>query len=139
MHPRDGRLLAAAALLLAAAGCGGTGLVDARGRLTYKGQPVPSTYVIFQSEDSRQRASRGLTDDQGNFSLAYSQSEKGVVPGRHTVFLQYHVSSAEELHEVVPKASRDLRAVIEKYGEPEKSPLHYEVTRGRQFFNIEIE
>ena len=43
-HPILAAVLAAA---LAAAGCSGP-LVKVTGRLTYKGQPVPSTLVIFR-------------------------------------------------------------------------------------------
>src|SRR5262249_29531330 len=57
----------AGALLFAGAGCGGSDLVNASGRLTYKGQPVPSTYVTFAPQEEGKRASVGLTDSDGNF------------------------------------------------------------------------
>src|SRR5205807_7981047 len=111
------------ALLLAVSGCNSSGLVSATGKLTYKGQPVPSTRVYFQPEDGSRR-STGLTDDNGNFTLQFSRTETGVKLGRHTVFLKYEVSVDEELRKIEPKASKELKAVIAKYGDPKTSPLH---------------
>jgi hypothetical protein len=129
--------LAALALLPAAAGCG-PGLVTVTGRVTYKGEPVPSTLVTFQP-DGGGRPSHAVTDDNGNFTLKYSRQEAGVSRGRHTVFLTYHVGNEEELGQVAPKASPQLRAVIAAYGDPNSSPLHYEVTRNGQVIEINLE
>ena len=131
--------LLALTLVLAAAGCGGPGLVNASGRLTYKGQPVPSTLVTFWPEEEGKRASTGVTDDDGNFTLSYSRQEPGVLVGRHTVFLDYHVSMEEELHQIPPKASKELKAVIARYGDVKKSPLRYEVKKDGQFIEIDLE
>jgi hypothetical protein len=125
------------ALLLAVSGCNSSGLVGATGKLTYKGQPVPSTLVIFQPDDGSRR-STGLTDDSGNFTLRFSRTEQGVKLGKHTVHLRYEVSADEETHKIPPKASKELRAVIARYGDPKKSPLHYEVTGSGQHFDIDL-
>jgi hypothetical protein len=132
-------LPAALVLLLAASGCNRSGLVEVSGRLTYKGQPVPSTYVIFQPDDETKRASRGVTDDNGNFTLTNSRSDTGAFLGGNTVLLQYHLTAQEEMHEVPPKASKELKAVIAKYGEKSKTTLHYEVTKSGQFIEINLE
>jgi hypothetical protein len=126
-------------LLMAAGGCNRSGLVEASGRLTYKGQPVPSTYVFFMPDEEGKRTSQGLTDDDGNFKLTNSRSFSGVLLGRHTVFLRYYVSADEELGKAKPKASKELKAVIATYGDPSKSPLHYEITKGGQFFEIDLQ
>jgi hypothetical protein len=128
------------ALLLAAGGCSRSDLVSATGTLTYKGQPVPSTWVIFQPDEEGKRASRGLTDDHGNFTLTNSRTDKGVLRGKHTVFLKYHVGAEEEMGTAPPKASRELKALIGgKYGDPKTSPLHYEVSKSGQHFEINLE
>ena len=44
----------------------------------------------------------------------------------------------EELHKIQPKASKELKAVIEKFGDIKTSPLHYEVTKSGQHFEIEL-
>jgi hypothetical protein len=129
---------AALLLVLGVVGCSGSGLVSATGKLTYKGQPVPSTLVIFMPEDGSRR-STGLTDDEGNFSLRFSRTETGVKPGRHTICLRYEVSAEEETHQIPPKASKELRSVISRYGDPKTSTLHQEVTRGGQYFDIQLE
>src|SRR5262245_16264315 len=138
MTKRHRWLVPALALLLAASGCSGP-LVKATGRLTYKGQPVRSTYVKFCPEEEGKRMSMGLTDDDGNFKLSYSRQEEGVLRGKHTVILTYYVSVEEETHEVPPKASKELKVVIAKYGDVAKSLLHYEVTKNGQHFEIELE
>jgi len=80
MTARNARSLLALALLVCC-GCGGPNLVTAKGRLTYQGQPIPSTYVTFQPKEEGKRASNGLTDDEGHFTLAYSRQEPGVLKG----------------------------------------------------------
>ena len=138
MRTRLYRPILLAALLAAVSGCGGD-LVTATGQLTYKGQPVPSTYVMFLPKEEGKRASSGLTDDQGRFTLEYSRQEKGVLRGQHTVFLRYYISMEEELKEIPPKASKELKAVIERYGDPDKSPLRYEIKKNGQHLEINLE
>jgi hypothetical protein len=133
------RLLPVALMLLASAGCNRSGLLKATGRLTYKGRPVPSTYLTFHPDDIHKRPSHALTDDDGNFTVTNSRTEVGLEPGRHTVSLRYFPSGPEELGQAPPKASRELKAVIARYGDPEKSPLHVEVTRSGQSLEINLE
>jgi hypothetical protein len=139
MTTRNRRPLGVLVLLLAAGGCNSSGLVNATGRLTYKGQPVPSTYVIFQPDEDGVRSSQGLTDADGNFKLLSSTTASGVFPGHYTVVLKYYLSADEEVGKTPPKASRQLQAVLVKYGDPKTSPLKYEVKKGGQVFEIEIE
>src|SRR5262249_55663652 len=116
----------------------GSELVNASGRVTYKGRPVPSTRVIFVPEDGSRR-STGLTDDDGNFTLRFSRTRDGVKRGRHTVILRYEVSADEETHQIPPKASTEVKAVIARFGDPKKSALHYEITSNGQVFEIELD
>lgn len=120
-------------------GCG-NGLYEASGRLTYKGQPIPSTYVYFKPEEEGKRFSTGLTDDAGNFKLRFSTTENGVYPGKHTVYLQYYVDVDEELGRIKPKVPSDLKKLMaNKYGTPDVSPLKYEISKGGQVIEINIE
>jgi hypothetical protein len=123
-------------LLAVSTGCR-SGLVEATGRLTYQGKPVPSTRVYFQPDDGGRR-STGLTNDDGTFRLRFSSQESGVKPGPHTVYLKYEVSAEEETHQIAPKASKELKAVIARYGDTKASGLHFEVTRSGQHFDIDL-
>ena len=127
---RIGSLLALPLLLLTA-GCGGLGLVQVSGKLTCKGEPVPSTEVYFQPEDGS-RPSHGKTDDQGRFKLRFTRKRPGCSLGRHTVTLRYSFDSDEMTHQVPPRASAELKQVIARYGDPQTSPLHYEVKTQRR-------
>jgi hypothetical protein len=133
----SGAAVLLASLLAWIGGCNGNGLVSAGGRLTYKGQPVPSTRVYFWPEDGSRRSS-GLTDDDGKFQLKFAH-ETGVKLGKHKVVVKYEVSAEEEVGEIPPKASRELRKVIGKYSDPKTSPLRYEVTHSGQVFEIALE
>ncbi len=128
----------AVALLPVMSGCG-TGLLKVTGTVTFRGQPVPSTLVTFHPDTEGQRASHGLTDDEGNFVLSYSQGEMGVLPGRHIVTLRYHQSADEELHKVPAKASKELKAAIAHYGNAKTSTLHYDITENKQHIDIRLE
>jgi hypothetical protein len=138
MMTRNGRRVAALALLLAAGGCGGPRLVKVTGKLTYKGEPVPSTLVTFQP-DGGSRASKGVTDDDGHFTLRYSRQEAGATRGPCTVFLAYVVSNEEIAGAKKPKTSREMKAAIARYGDPKTSALRYEITTNGQFIPINLE
>lgn len=137
MKARNCRWLLAVALLVAVSGCGGP-LVSVSGRVTYKGQPVPSTYVNFHPKEEGKRSSHGLTDDSGNFKLDYSRTEGGALRGQHAVSLSYYVSVEEELRKIPPKASKELKAVIAKYGDPKTSGLEYEISKNGQVIEIDL-
>ena len=134
---RTARIGGCLALLLAACGCGGSGLVEATGTLTYQGKPVPSTLVTFMPDDGSRR-STGVTDDEGKFTLRFSRTLSGVKPGSHKVFLRYDLSVDEELGRIKPKASPELKAVIARYGDVNTSPLHYEITQNGQHIDIHL-
>jgi hypothetical protein len=138
MNTRKLRYLPALTLLLVVSGCGSS-LLKVTGRVTYKGEPVPSTMLTFHPEEEGKRASHGITDDDGNFKLSYSSSEMGAVRGKHTVTLRYHLEASEEMGKTKPKASKELKDVIARYGDLKTSKLHYEVTENGQFIEIKLE
>jgi hypothetical protein len=128
----------ALALLLAVGGCSGSGLLKVTGKVTYKGQPVPSMHVAFQPEEVGKRVGHGFTDDQGNFTLTASRTEKGIPAGHYVAVVEYHATSEEGMGTAPPHASKELKAILAKYGDPKKSPLHYEVTKNGDYFEIEL-
>jgi hypothetical protein len=127
----------ALALLVAAGGCSSR-LVAVKGKVTYKGQPVPNTEVTFLP-DSGSRPSHGLTNDSGQFTLKYSRTETGATRGPCTVLLKYVPSNEEELGEAPPKVSKEVKGAIAKFSDPKKSPLHYEITKSGEFFEIKLD
>jgi hypothetical protein len=54
------------------------------------------------------------------------------------VFLKYEVSAEEETHQIQPKASRDLKAIINRYGDTNTSGLQYAITSSGQHFAIDL-
>jgi hypothetical protein len=131
-------VLIAVALLLAASGCGDARLAKVTGKLTYKGQPVPSTYVTFSPDDGS-RPSRGLTDDYGQFALRFTHRDQGAILGHHKVYLTYNPSGEEDAGKVAPKADRNLQKIIARYSNPSKTELQFDVTTNGQFIEIKLD
>jgi hypothetical protein len=123
-------------LLLGVSGCGSK-LVKVTGKLTYQGQPVPHTLVTFQPADGSRR-STGRTNEKGHFRLRHSRQEDGCTRGPHTVVLSYIASTEEEEGMVPPKLSAELQEVIAHYADVSQSPLHYEVKKNGEFFEIKL-
>jgi hypothetical protein len=136
MKMRSGWILATVVVFTGLCGCGGR--VTVTGRVTYQGEPVPSTEVYFQPVDGS-RFSLGKTDDDGHFSLRYSRDENGAPKGRYTVRLKYAPSALELTHEAPSKVSPELKEVIDRYGDIATSPLHYDITQSAQFIEIKLE
>ncbi|QDS86444.1 hypothetical protein EC9_06060 [Rosistilla ulvae] len=85
-------ILLATLLLIVSAGCGGgSGLVmpetgEVEGIVTMDGQPLPNVSVVFQPQDDPQaRASMGVTDEQGHYTLTYHTDKQGALIGSHKV------------------------------------------------------
>ncbi|MFG0334352.1 MAG: hypothetical protein ACF8TS_13390 [Maioricimonas sp. JB049] len=73
-------------------GCGGGGggpeLVDVYGTVTMNNEPLEGATVQFAPEDGAGEGRRlvaGRTDSGGQYSLQYSPSREGAVPGRYRV------------------------------------------------------
>jgi hypothetical protein len=124
--------------IVALAGCDGPRYVSVTGKVMHKGQPVPNTQVRFVP-DNGERPSTGLTDDDGAFTLRSSRTQMGAPLGSYAVFLTYVPSNEEENHQIPPKASKELKAVIAKYGDPKTSGLRYEITKSGQVIEINLE
>jgi hypothetical protein len=136
--PRRAVLLGALLVALAASGCGGPKFIKVTGRVTYKGEPVPNTQLRFLP-DNGERPSTGHTDDDGTFRVRYSRHQDGAPPGKYTVYLTYVPSNEEENHTAPPKASKEMKAVIAKYGDASTTTLHFDLTEDGQVLNIALE
>jgi hypothetical protein len=127
----------ALALLLAAGGCSRSDLVEATGKLTYKGQPVPSTWVTFFPDTEGKRPSQGLTDDTGHFKLTQSRYDSGVLRGKYSAFVRYRVAADEEKGRARP--TDEMKDAIASHGDPKTSGLKFEVTTGGQHFEVKLD
>jgi hypothetical protein len=130
--------LAVLGLLIAVSGCGDPRYVQVKGRVTYKGQPVPSTYVTFVPPDGS-RHSRGLTDEKGEFTLRNSHQQMGVLLGHHTVYLTYNPSGEEENGKGTPRADKQMQKAIARHGDPSKTELQADVIANGQFIEIKLD
>jgi hypothetical protein len=85
-------LVASAALLVGAyAGCGGgagqlPSLIPVKGKVTYKGQPLPKGMIRFEP-DGYGRMATGKLQADGTFVLSTLKDGDGAVAGVHKVFI----------------------------------------------------
>ncbi|MCC9607806.1 carboxypeptidase regulatory-like domain-containing protein [Blastopirellula sp. JC732] len=84
---RASTLFLAAAVVVAAIGCGGDAntppLGEVTGHVTLNGEPLDGATVEFIPENGR--PSIGLTDGGGNYSLQFRADTPGAVLGKHSV------------------------------------------------------
>jgi hypothetical protein len=100
-------------------GCGGSNspdlAEDVTGRVTLNGRPVQEAIVVFEPQNGR--PSTGVTDAEGNFSLNFSPTDKGAIPGQHTVRISKMDGEAgDELIPVKYNASSALTENVTKDG-----------------------
>ena len=110
---------AGCSVVLVLAGCGGESgpdLIDVSGVVTLDGEPLPNATVRFVPEESagdNMRAATGETDDDGEYTLEYSLSRSGALPGKYKVAIStFREASIGEDGLDVP-------------GKPEKVPVVY--------------
>ena len=115
--------------LLAAFGCGGgPTVVEISGTATRGGTPVPDLVVTFHPDKGR--PSWGFTDPQGRYSLHYTKDQDGAVVGHHRVFVNYQPRDPEIQLAITDGKfdyPPDIKAIEEKYGNPESTPLQFDV------------
>jgi hypothetical protein len=140
--------LALSTLVLTAYGCG-DGLkarYPVYGKVTYKGQPVPTGTVTFAPLDDEGEGAFGNIAE-GSYTLTTHTTGDGAVPGRYRV----SVVSADA---ITPKAAFDTdpnatpeasiakaqrkakHHIPTKYANPEKSGLTFEVKAQSNAFDI---
>jgi hypothetical protein len=116
-------------LLLAGCGPKGPTIVKVSGVAQRNGQPVPDIELTFHPAVGR--PSWGITDAQGRFTLHYDRDfPDGVVVGKHKVTVRGrpYATQAEEFSGKVTGPA-DIGAIREKFGDPEKTPLEFDITK----------
>ena len=85
-------------------GCGDSGpkLVDAKGKVTYKGEPLPKAQVVFVPEGNEITA-LAMTDEQGEFQIT-TEGRPGAVPGKYKVA----ITAIKLLKEIPPERAGSM-------------------------------
>jgi hypothetical protein len=114
-----GRLTFCGAVTLAMFGCNGSqeNVVDVRGRVTYKGQPVTTGTVRFTPThmamgEASSRPVTAVLDGDGSYRMKAYRSRFGMSPGDYAVsILSYEGSmmEPEKVKYIVPKKYADTR------------------------------
>jgi hypothetical protein len=96
--------------LTACAGCGmnvkeQASLIPAKGKITYKGQPLTKGTVLFEP-DGYGREARGEIKSDGTFVLGTNALDDGVVAGHHRISISG--TGSHPARELVPKKYTSL-------------------------------
>ncbi len=123
------------AALALASGCGRDGptVVPVSGTVTRAGKPVASLHINFMPEAGR--PSWGTSDEQGHFTLNYDPQRSGAEVGKHKVFVTFrHASPKDEMDFLAGKKKfhPDKKAIEDKYGKFDTTPLEFEIKSGGQ-------
>jgi hypothetical protein len=140
--PLGGRLVRLVPVLFLLAGACGTGprVLRVTGTVRYAGRPVPNLVLHFVPEVGR--ASWGATDGEGRYKLVHDKQRDGAVRGKHKVYFEYRPRGPKEDLEYQQgqlELPPDLKAVLAKYGNPNTTPLSYEVTQDGQVIDIDLD
>jgi hypothetical protein len=142
------RLVAAAIVLAAASGCGGTATLS--GKVSYKGQPVLSGSVIVLLADGTAR--EGVIQPDGTYSVegvSRGHVRFGVLspdPARARSILKKEENQAQHAAEKHPKVVHTHTKpgtggwfpLPPHLGDPEKSGLEYDVAGSRVRHDIDM-
>jgi len=71
----------------------GLGLIKVTGVVTLNGSPLPDVTVLFESSDGQ--FSSGVTDENGQYRLAYDSDTDGVTPGEKIIRISKKPMSEE--------------------------------------------
>jgi len=127
--------------LVVLTGCSdGPKIVSVSGTLTREGKPVPNLTINFVPAVGR--PSWAVSDENGRFTAQYDKAQEGVIVGTHTVWVVWRPSSPKEEMDIQSgKASRpaNYKAITEKFGSEEKTPLKFEITKAESNLEIKLD
>lgn len=133
---------------LIASGCGGGGkkrppLGKVKGKITYKGAPVPDVEVAFMAEGAP-RAGTGTTNGSGEYQLTTYDTNDGAIVGTHKVTVTQFASGSTKVMSPADLASQGAPplpkggAIPAKYADAKTSGLKNTVDPGSNEINIEL-
>jgi hypothetical protein len=136
-----GRVALFPVLVLLAAGCGsGPKIAKVTGTVTYLGNPVPGLVLHFVPAEGR--ASWGVTDQDGRYTLRYDRKTEGVTLGTHKVYFEYRPRTPSEetgLSEGKRALPAYLQDILARYGDEATTPLKRDVTKDGQVIDISLD
>lgn len=129
-------------MLASMVGCGPDGpqVVKVSGTVTHAGKPVSGLLVNFSPE--RGRASSGITDKDGHYTLNYERGRPGAVVGRHKVWFKAQAANPKEEAELaqgVMKLRPEVLAILAKYGDEQSTPLAMDVKQDNQVIDLPVD
>jgi hypothetical protein len=123
----------AAILVLAVPGCGGTG--DISGRVSFKGTPLSGGRVTFTSPQNNNASVYGLIGEGGRYQVTGCPAG----PVRITVQTVVPRRDGGQGTKPGPGARPASSTIPVRYADPDKSGLDYNVRRGRQEHDIDLQ
>lgn len=113
--------------MLVSAGCNGStyDVVPVNGQVTLDGQPMPETSVMFIPPTGRPASA--ITDQEGNYEIAYTRDSRGAPPGNYRVEISTAVllSNPKPSDEKFPaKYNTKTELEIEVKNEPLLADFH---------------
>lgn len=114
-------------VLLAVTGCAGESLpktIRVRGRVTYKGQPLPAGRITFVPSGSTAglfRPAQGTLREDGTYELSTFRAGDGALPGEYVVLIESleHPASIDTAKIAPPPKSR----IPERFANQTQTPL----------------
>jgi hypothetical protein len=125
------------AALVLSGGCGPEGpkLHSFSGKATRGGKPVSNVTVVFLPADlNKFHDAKGTTDAEGAFTMTYGSLE-GVPPGQNSVY----IVNPEDLSGFGSDRDADFKAMVEKYGSAQTSPLKIDVTKDETDYQLKLD
>ncbi|MDR2704267.1 MAG: carboxypeptidase-like regulatory domain-containing protein [Planctomycetaceae bacterium] len=110
-------------------GCNsGPNTASVSGVVTIDGEPVQGVHLKF-SPKSGERPSVGYTNERGEYTLLFTQDQKGCIPGEHVVTINAYRDPENENSQYLPA----------KYNQSatENPELNIEIKKGNQKWNFQ--
>jgi hypothetical protein len=134
-------ILVAAMSLAMLAGCGGgaEGLAAVKGKVTYKGKPVPNGTVNFNPVDGNKPSATGKIQPDGSYTLETflgNRPSPGAVIGQHKVV----IVAMQDQEGILPEQRAALPPPIipSKYTHPNTTDLKAEVGNKENTIDFEL-
>ena len=117
-------------------GCGGgvdlPELYQLSGIVTHQGKPIPNAVIVMTST-SGGRPSYGNADENGHFTMAYTQDAPGVTAGENLVTLMEPSPTPDQM-----EPPKELKPLYEKYAEG-ASTLKINIDKNQSDFELKLD